>query len=113
MNFVNLTPHVIRLNDGTEIQPTAPAARVNASHSNFDHNNICTVNYGRVENLPAPKDDTMYIVSLLVAQGIVDHNHHLNPGNERVDVVYPATGHPECIRKDGQVYSVPGFVRYF
>ena len=29
----------------------------------------------------------------------------------RTDVVAPATGHPDCIRKDGFIVSVPGFVR--
>ena len=29
----------------------------------------------------------------------------------RTGVVAPATGHPDCIRKDGFIVSVPGFVR--
>ena len=29
----------------------------------------------------------------------------------RTDVVAPATGHPDCVRKDGFIVSVPGFVR--
>jgi len=29
----------------------------------------------------------------------------------RTDCVAPATGHPACVRKDGFIVSVPGFVR--
>ena len=69
MQFVNCTPHVIRLNNG------------------------------EVQGLPDPKPGTRYIVSAMVAGA-----------TNRMDVVVPATGHPECIRKDGQVYAVPGFI---
>ena len=47
--FINLTPHTITLNNGTEYHPSGKVA--------------------------------------------------------------PATGHPDCIRKDGFIVSVPGFVR--
>jgi hypothetical protein len=29
----------------------------------------------------------------------------------RSDLVSPATGHPDCVRENGQIKSVPGFVR--
>ena len=54
-----------------------------------------------VQNLPEPEDGIVYIVSALVAAAC----------HARKDVVSPATGHPNAVRKDGQVYSVPGFVR--
>lgn len=28
----------------------------------------------------------------------------------RTDCIAPATGHPKCIRKDGFIVSVPGFI---
>ena len=43
----------------------------------------------------------IYIVSALVASAC----------HARKDAVSPATGHPDAVRKDGQVYFVPGFVR--
>ena len=55
--------------------------------------------YGEVQGLPDPKPGARYIVSAMVAGA-----------TERGDVVVPATGHPEVIRKDGQVFSVPGFI---
>lgn len=44
---------------------------------------------------------------------IIFHNNDLAAAKEkgRTDVVAPATGHPDCIRKDGFIVSVPGFVR--
>jgi hypothetical protein len=32
-------------------------------------------------------------------------------GQSRPDVVAPATGHPQCVRENGLIQSVPGFVR--
>lgn len=100
MEYVNLTPHVIRLNDGREFPPVAPAARVAQTQTEFDENLVCEVKFGEIENLPEPKPETMYIVSILVANAA-----------KRSDVVAPASGHPAVVRKDGQICSVPGFVR--
>lgn len=100
--FVNLTPHTIVLNDGTSY-PSVGVARVSNNFSDFDDDNICSVSYGDIIGLPEPKDNTYYIVSALV----------LNAAKAvgRTDVVAPATGHPDAIRKDGFIVSVPGFVR--
>ena len=57
--------------------------------------------FGEVENLPPPEAGTLYIVSGAVASAA-----------KRDDVLCPATGHPSAIRKDGQIYSVPGFTRF-
>ena len=102
MNFVNLTPHNIILNDGTVIEKNAstPIARVASSHTEFDENGICRVIYGEVENLPAPEEGTIYVVSAMVLSRVPD----------RKDVVATATGHPECVRENGRIVSVPGFV---
>ena len=57
------------------------------------------VTFGDIAGLPDPVAGTLYVVSALVAQAA-----------RRVDVVSLATGHPDAVRLDGQIYSVPGFV---
>lgn len=98
--YVNLTPHIVRLNSGGEFPPSGAVARVVAHYSIFDADGVAEVVFGKVENLPAPQDGTIFITSALVAQAA-----------KRRDVVAPASGHPLAVRKDGQVVSVPGFVR--
>ena len=98
--IVNLTPHVVRLNSGVGIPPSGTVARVTASYSDFDADGVAVVTFGQVTGLPEPAEGTLYVASALVAQAA-----------KRLDVVSPATGHPGCVRKDGQVISVPGFVR--
>lgn len=100
--FINLTPHKIVLNNGTSYDSVG-VARVSNSFSNFDTNGVCDVCYGDIINLPDTKDNTYYIVSALVLAAA--------KAAGRTDCVAPATGHPDCIRKDGFIVSVPGFVR--
>ena len=100
MKFTNLTPHVVRLNDGREFAPSGTVARVSSNYSDFDSDGIASVSFGQVQGLPAAEPDTIYVVSAMVAAAA-----------KRADVVSPATGHKDCVRKDGQVFSVPGFVR--
>lgn len=57
--FVNLTPHDIKLNDGTIYPATGKIARV--EFSNFCCG-ISKVFYGEIENLPEPEDG--FIVSV-------------------------------------------------
>ena len=102
MNLINLTPHELNLNDGRAIPASGGIARVTSKFGGFDVNGICRVEYGQVEGLPEPQKNTVYIVSALVLSALA--------GN-REDVVAPATGHPETIRQDGKIVSVPGFVR--
>ena len=99
--YINLTPHAIRLNDGREFPPSGTVARVSASYTPFDGDGVCQAVFGQVQGLPAPQPGVIYIVSALVAQAA-----------RREDVVSPATGHPEARRdSNGQIVSVPGFVR--
>ncbi|MEG1926363.1 MAG: hypothetical protein RR415_11535 [Ruthenibacterium sp.] len=100
LGFVNLTPHVVRLNDGTAFSAEG-FARVASSYTAFDKNGIAEVKFGDVEGLPEEQAGVRYIVSALVKQAAKD----------RHDLVSPATGHPDAIRKDGQIVSVPGFVK--
>jgi hypothetical protein len=101
ITYVNLAPHSIHLNDGREIPPSGTVARVTAAYTPFDENGICQAVFGPVQGLPEPQPGTIYIASALVAQAA-----------KRPDVVSPATGHPQAKRDaNGQIISVPGFVR--
>lgn len=92
---------MITLNSGVNY-PSQGTARVSNSFTNFDNDGICDVVYGNVSGLPDPKPNTIYIVSALVLAALK---------GKRDDIVAPATGHPDCVRKDGFIVSVPGFVR--
>lgn len=100
-NFKNFTPHTITLNDGTTY-PSMGVARVKNSFSDFS-DEICSVTYGDIEGLPKPETNTYYIVSAMVLSAA--------KAAGRTDCVAPATGHPLCVRKDGFIISVPGFVK--
>ena len=63
--FINLTPHDIKLNDGTIYPATGRVARVKNTFSNFCCG-ISKVFYGEIENLPEPEDGIYYIVSAMV-----------------------------------------------
>ena len=104
MRIINLTPHVVRLNDGREFPPSGTVARCRNIYSNFDGDGIATVTFGPLEGLPEASEGTIYIVSGLAAEAAARAG--------RSDVVAPATGHPEARRDErGQILSVPGFVR--
>ena len=92
--FINLTPHTITLNNGTEYHPSGKVARVANKFSNF-----CCAQCSMVK----PEEGTIYIVSALVLAAAKEKG--------RTDVVAPATGHPDCVRENGFIVSVPGFVR--
>ena len=120
----NLTPHIVRLNDGREFPPSGTVARVSATYS-APVDDICRVEFGSITGLPPAElvcgycgqpgcgmlsgesiccpdpawVPTRYIVSGMVAQAA-----------RRADVVSPGTGHPDCRREKGQVVSVPCFV---
>lgn len=99
MNYKNLTPHPIALNDGRTFQSEG-IARVSAVFSDIQ-NDCCTQSFGEVVGLPEPEEGVLFIVSALVF-GATD----------RKDVVAPATGHPLCVRNDkGQIVSVPCFIK--
>lgn len=95
----NYTPHTINLNNG-ESYPSVGLARVSSKFTDFDADGVCRVEYGEVEGLPEPEDGVLLIVSAMVLAA-----------SDRSDLVAPATGHPECVRNEGRIVSVPGFVR--
>ena len=104
IQFVNCTPHAIKLNDGRVFEPSGSIARVSQTISDFDEDGIATQSFGAVTGLPEPQDGVIYIVSAMVlgraqAEG-------------RTDVVAPATGHKNCVRDEGgRIVSVPGFLK--
>lgn len=101
ISFINCTPHAIVLNDGQVFEPSGMIPRVAQEISAFDQNRIATQSFGEVQGLPEPKKDTVYIVSAMILSAVPD----------RKDLVAPATGHPECVRENGRIMSVPGFLR--
>lgn len=102
MKFVNLTPHDVLLNNGTVYEKSGTVARISSTYTDFDENGICHVKFGKITGLPESQDGVIYIVSGMVASA----------AKNRMDIVSPATGHKDCIRNEqGQIVSVPGFVR--
>lgn len=103
MKLVNLTPHAIKLNDGTEFPPSGVTARIASSYSEFDADRVAEVVFGEPVGLPEPEEGTLFIVSGLLASALK---------GVRSDLVSPATGHPAAVRDEGgRIVSVPGFVR--
>ena len=95
VKIVNLTPHKITFvtNKGNlGVDPSGTIARVSAKVEETGHIYvtkfglsvpITETTYGEVEGLPDPVDDTIYIVSSLVAQRVPDRNDVFIP-NESV-----------------------------
>lgn len=101
--LVNLTPHAIKLNDGTEVPPSGTVARIASSYSEFNSDRVAEVVFGEPVGLPEPEEGTLFIVSGLLASALK---------GVRSDLVSPATGHPAAVRDEsGRIQSVPGFVR--
>jgi hypothetical protein len=110
MNYVNLTPHVVRLNDGREFPPSGVVARVKDQYTDV-YDDACTVAYGEIENLPEEGEpNTRYIVSAMVLHAA--REEYMVGSRQWIQhLVAPATGHPKTIRQQGQIVSVPCFVR--
>lgn len=102
MNIVNLTPHEINLNNGTNYPASGEIARAKTVWGDPGADGIGSVTVGEITGLPDPKDGTVYIVSGIVSSIMKD----------RTDIVSPATGHSDCIRNEkGQIVSVPFLTR--
>lgn len=104
MNFINLTPHDITVVGLGVILASGSVARVATNRicvGTIGGVRLMSQTFGKVENLPNPTKDTVYIVSALVLSAL---------GTSRRDVVAPDTG-PDAIRKDGQIIAVQGFVQ--
>jgi len=120
--FVNLTPHAIKLNCGVEFPPSGDVLRVSDTFhvdivvsletSNDPESFAYRMPFYEVESSLSESDlppfvmGTRYIVSAMALAAIKALKC------SRYDFVTPATGHPDCIRNEkGQIVSVPGFVR--
>jgi hypothetical protein len=83
MNFINLTPHEIRVNEHI-FKPAGEVARCKEL-SKVVHNlsgiELISRTYGRVENLPEPAVQTMYIVSALVRLAVPERLDVVSPGD--------------------------------
>ena len=102
--FINLTPHVINLNDGRSFAPSSdyPAIRIPDKIDDTTDPDFATVVAGEVENLPPVEEGVYYIVSRMVAEKL--KNPHF---------VSPATNHPKAVRNDaGHIVSVPCFFTF-
>ena len=135
VRIINLTPHVVRVRSAeggyVEYPPSGNVARVSMTHTatrRLADAESCVVptyraTYGEVEGLPEydwqsrayrPDSDydvseytgARYIVSAMVAAAIMADT----AATTRRDLLVPATGHPDCERRNGQVYAVPGFI---
>lgn len=110
-NIVNLTPHaiVVRLESGEDvtIPPSGTVARVSSESVNvgeIDGIPVMRTEYGNIEGLPEPVDDTVYIVSTLVLLALKDK------GIVRNDIVSPNTSPASVVRDaDGRVVGVKSF----
>lgn len=108
MNIVNLTPHVVVVeteHGRREFPPSGIVARVATTQeavSQVDGIAIVKSVFGEVQDLPEPREDTIYIVSSLVAQAVP----------WRDDVVAPDTG-PTAIRDEaGRIVAVRRFQQW-
>lgn len=117
MNLINLTPHAIVLYPDNDPLPqiipaTSPAARVETLPG------VCILpksalgvplysmpGFGAVQNLPEPQSDTMYIVSLVVAQN----------ASHRSDLIVPGTGPADnAVRDaDGRILGITRFITLY
>jgi hypothetical protein len=101
MTFVNLTPHTINeAVTGKNFESSGIVARVKSEAKiieEIDGIAIFQNSYGEVENIPAEKENTLYIVSGLVLEA-----------SDRTDLVAPG----ELVRDEqGKAVGCKGFRR--
>ena len=107
MKIVNLTPHAITVIYGNRERtfPSDGVARVSVCENeigNIDGIPLVQTLYGKVEGLPDPKPDTVYIVSYAVLNALKN--------TYRTDCVAPNTGPKGAIRNEaGQIIATRGF----
>lgn len=114
MRLVNLTPHDIVLRDtqgnDTVVPATGQLARVESIPGQPETVAGIPVlvysasSFGAVSGLPEPAEDTIYIVSMIVASALI---------GKRTDLVYPGTGpNDHCVRDEhGRIQAVTRLIR--
>lgn len=106
MQILNYMPHTlnIELPDGERIAiESSGVARCTVKNVQVGEVNgipVVSAEYGEIVGLPEPAEDTVYVVSMLVAQR-----------SGRSDVVGPDSG-SSAIRENGQVIAVRNLTRY-
>lgn len=103
-NIINLTPHIIRVqtqNETIEFLPTNIPARMEVVQLDLGMINGISVrgsSYGNISDLPEPQENTIYIVSTLIAQRA-----------KRLDLVSPDTFNGVIRDKDNRIFAVTAF----
>ena len=109
--FVNLTPHAVHIWDQDKnkitrtFEPIGPPARMKETiieHALEEGISIVQKEYGEATDLPAPRSNTIFIVSEQVCRA-----HH----SDRFDLVVPDTG-PDSVVRDAKGVIV-GVRRFF
>ena len=119
MEFINLTPHIINLNVGTEFPQSKLIAEITQSYTPFKEG-ISKISFGgivvgkqdpktkkliEIQPFPKEKEGVKYIVSLPTLMAAKQL------GWTRTDIVAPATRHPETKKNEkGWILGVPGFL---
>jgi hypothetical protein len=87
MKFVNLTPHTVNVekNNGEikEIKPSGTIARVSVNTHVLDvvdGMNITRQTLGEIKDLPEPKENTIFIVSRVLAEAVMGRDDIMIPG---------------------------------
>lgn len=111
MEFVNLTPHTLVVYDKDskhvirKIPPSGTIARVSTRKEQLEPVDGIPVSrtvFGDVEGIPEPREDTLYVVSSIVA------SH-----TSRDDVVAPDTSDDSVVRnEEGQIIGVRAFQKF-
>jgi hypothetical protein len=110
MKLINLTPHEIVILDSEGIRHVYPSegnCRVSVEQTiegNINKIPLFSNNYGAVEDLPAPQEDVIYIVSLMVVNALKYSKI------VRDDVVSPDSG-VSALRENGKIVAVRGLIR--
>jgi hypothetical protein len=81
--IINLTPHTINVVGKADFSPSGIVARVATTSTvakTVNGINVLKTVFGDVVDLPAPSDDTLFIVSRLVKNAVPNRNDVVTPG---------------------------------
>jgi len=110
VRLINMTPHEIIIYDQSgqnilfKIPPSNSVARVSVTQQKIAEINgvpVFKTTYGKVENLPDPQPNTIYIVSALVLQALA---------GSRSDIVAPDTGSGAVRDSSGRIIGTKNFI---
>lgn len=100
MKIINCTPHDVTI-AGKTYPASGNVVRASSQHVAMAHPAdfpMYSIEYGPVAYAPPPVPGVLNIVSMLVMQ----------QAPTRRDFAAPASGHPDVVRVNGQIQSVPG-----